>query len=238
MFVDPNDGSGRDSSVNIGRTIERVENSNVFFSLFDDNFLGVASSSSDQVDGNVFLFGSQDTEASGETKRSLQKIVCDYIEFFLVFSLDVDLTLVSQSLAGRKLGSLHQVSHCLAGSVDSTEKSGQFTKLGVQHSNFVHETGQSDSRGVADLVEDRNLGLRSCHGRSVDGGGVQGASTAASSRSGAESIGGRRHHEEGTEREFHCRLSSLSTKEKTTLFKIDPVSLLCVSCCWVGPSKP
>mmetsp|Transcript_1853 Transcript_1853/g.4435 ORF Transcript_1853/g.4435 Transcript_1853/m.4435 type:complete len:234 (+) Transcript_1853:744-1445(+) len=158
--------------------------------------------------------------------------------FFLVFSLDVDLTLVSQSLAGRKLGSLHQVSHCLAGSVDSTEKSGQFTKLGVQHSNFVHETGQSDSRGVADLVEDRNLGLRSCHGRSVDGGGVQGASTAASSRSGAESIGGRRHHEEGTEREFHCRLSSLSTKEKTTLFKIDPVSLLCVSCCWVGPSKP
>ena len=50
VFVNSNDGSGGDSGINIGRTIERVEHGNVFLSLFDNNFLGVTASISDQVD--------------------------------------------------------------------------------------------------------------------------------------------------------------------------------------------
>jgi len=202
VFVDSNDGSGRDSGVNIGGTIKRVKDSDVSLSLFDDDFLGVGSGASDQIDRDIFLFGSQDTKASGESKGSLQKIVGDNIKFLLVLSLDIDLTLVSQGFTGRKLGSLDQVGHGLAGGIDGTKEGGQLAKLGVEHSNLVHEAREGDSGGVANFIEDRSLRLGTGHGRGVDG-GMESAEGTVSSRSRGEGIGGRGRDKQGKEREFH-----------------------------------
>mmetsp|Transcript_9551 Transcript_9551/g.23451 ORF Transcript_9551/g.23451 Transcript_9551/m.23451 type:complete len:397 (-) Transcript_9551:124-1314(-) len=204
VLVNSDDGSGGDSGVDVGRTIEGIKNGDVFLSLFDDDFLGVGGRCPDQVDGNIFLFGSKNTQASGESKSSLQQVVRDDIKLLLVFSLDVYFSLVPKSFARWKLGSLHQIGHGLAGRVDGAEKSGQFAKLRVEHGNFVHETSEGDSGGVTDFVEHGNFCLVSGHRRRVDGGRTESRNAMLRDSSGAESVGGERRHEDGTDRKFHC----------------------------------
>mmetsp|Transcript_12297 Transcript_12297/g.25395 ORF Transcript_12297/g.25395 Transcript_12297/m.25395 type:complete len:404 (-) Transcript_12297:56-1267(-) len=159
VLIDSNNGSGGNTGINVRGSIQRIENSNVFVGFGEDSILvGV-----DEVKRNIFLFRSQNSHASSESKSTLKDFVGNNIKLLLVLTLDIDLSLVSKSIGGWQLGSLDHVSDGLAGSVDGTEKSGQLLQFRVEHGNLIHVSLEGDTLGFANLVQDR--GLQSVHGR-------------------------------------------------------------------------
>mmetsp|Transcript_8696 Transcript_8696/g.24093 ORF Transcript_8696/g.24093 Transcript_8696/m.24093 type:complete len:294 (+) Transcript_8696:158-1039(+) len=107
VFIDTNDGSSGDTSINIGRSIKRVENSNIFSTVFNDNFLLCLFAN--QVNRFVFFFRGKNTQATSKTKGALQQIVGNHVKLLLIFSLDIDFSLVSKSLTRWQLGALNKV---------------------------------------------------------------------------------------------------------------------------------
>ena len=103
MFVNTNDGTGGDTSVDVGGAIEGVEYCNVSFTFVNDDF-GCFGVGWHEVDGSVFFFGGEDSEFPGEAEGTFEDVVGDYIKFLELAVEVVSMIVVGKWLMELRLG--------------------------------------------------------------------------------------------------------------------------------------
>lgn len=75
MFVNSNNRSSRDSSVNVGGTVKGIKDGDVPFALLNDNFLGIRRGTSNQIDLNEQQFIVASRVSKRRTRRNRNEFV-------------------------------------------------------------------------------------------------------------------------------------------------------------------
>jgi len=98
------------------------------------------------------------------THITLQSKYITYIPYssstyLLILTLNINLSLVTQSLTRRELGPLDQIRQSLASSLNTTKKSGKLRNLRIEHGHLRHESLQCDTGRIAYFIEYRCFGF-------------------------------------------------------------------------------
>jgi hypothetical protein len=111
--IDAEDRTDRDTGIDVGRAIQRIENNDV-----------VTRVSLLNKDGGVFLLRGEGSSTARRTEASTKDLVRNDIELLLVLTLDVGLT--SKTSEARDGGAVDHGANLLASSGDGGKDSGEF----------------------------------------------------------------------------------------------------------------
>mmetsp|Transcript_54632 Transcript_54632/g.111548 ORF Transcript_54632/g.111548 Transcript_54632/m.111548 type:complete len:273 (+) Transcript_54632:488-1306(+) len=154
-LVDAEDGANRDSSIDVGRTVKRVEHRSV-----------VSSSAPLNADGGVLLFRSEVSHATSLPKLVLEHVVGQDVKLLLLLPLHV---LASSSkprhILDARLG--NHVRDGAASSLDAAKDVLEVRIRRVLEGLLAHEIGEGQGEPVLLRVNPNDLVDRLCGSRST-----------------------------------------------------------------------